>query len=231
MPFKFNPFTKKLDLIDVSVIPPGTVTTLTGNSGGAVGPDGSGNINTIGTGSITVVGNPGTNTTTAQLTGLTNHSLLVGAGTATITNLGVATNGQIPIGSTGADPVLATITAGANITVTNGAGTITIAADTQALVLNYTAVVHAQSPYTVLTTDDYISADVTAGVISILLPNAPTTGRVWVVKDKIGNSLVNNITVTTVGGAVNIDGSPTYVINDDYKAISLIFNGTSYEVY
>lgn len=128
MPFKFNPFTDKLDLVDVTAIPPGAVATLTGNSGGAVPPTGN-NINTVGTGSITVVGNPGTSTLTAQLTGLTNHSLLVGAGTATITNLGVATNGQLPIGSSGADPVLSTLTAGDGITITNGAGSITIAAE------------------------------------------------------------------------------------------------------
>jgi hypothetical protein len=42
----------------------GAVMTLTGNSGGAVGPDGSQNINVVGAGSITVTGNPGTNTLT-----------------------------------------------------------------------------------------------------------------------------------------------------------------------
>lgn len=106
---------------------PGTpILSLTGNSGGPVFPTGN-NVNTVGTGSISVVGNPGTSTLTTQLTGLTNHSLLVGAGTATITNLGVATNGQLPIGSAGADPVLATLTAGTGITITNGAGSITIA--------------------------------------------------------------------------------------------------------
>ena len=56
----------------------------------------------------------------------TNHSLLVGNSSGTITSLGAATNGQIPIGSTGADPVLATITAGSGISVTNGAGSISI---------------------------------------------------------------------------------------------------------
>jgi hypothetical protein len=58
----------------------------------------------------------------------TNHSLLIGNATGTISNLGVATNGQIPIGSTGANPVLATITAGSGISVTNSAGGISIAA-------------------------------------------------------------------------------------------------------
>lgn len=103
----------------------GVLSTLTTDDLTIVTPT-AGNINLSGTGSITTVGSG--STATVELTGLTNHSLLVGAGTATITKLGVATNGQLPIGSTGADPVLAAITAGAGITVTNGAGSITIAA-------------------------------------------------------------------------------------------------------
>ncbi len=207
------------------------IVTLTGNSGGAVPPDAGGNINTLGTGSITIVGVPGTNTLTTQLTGLTNHSLLVGAGTATITNLGVATNGQLPIGSTGADPVLAALTAGTNITITNGAGSISIDANSSSQVVAYTAVTNAQTPYTVLSTDYYIGANVTAGVITLLFPNAPTTGRIFVVKDVVGLSASSNITVTTVGGAVLIDGATSYVMNLNYQAIQLIFNGTSYEIY
>lgn len=48
------------------VFPPGgVVETLTGNSGGAVGPDGANNINVVGDGvTIDVAGNPGTNTLT-----------------------------------------------------------------------------------------------------------------------------------------------------------------------
>lgn len=46
----------------------GTVITLTGNSGGAVGPS-TGNINVIGSGIITVTGNPGTNTLTITASG------------------------------------------------------------------------------------------------------------------------------------------------------------------
>ena len=193
-------------------------------------PSSSGLVVMAGSGSITTVG--GTNTLTTQLTGLTNHSLLVGAGTTTITNLGVATNGQIPIGSAAADPVLSTLTAGTNITITNGAGSISIASNVSSQVVAYTAVNHAASPYTVLSTDYYLSCDVTAGVITILLPNAPTTGRIFVVKDKVGLSQTSAITVTTVGGAVNIDGATTYVMSlVNYEAINLIFNGTSYEVF
>jgi hypothetical protein len=105
----------------------GAVTTLTGNSGGAVPPTG-GNINVVGGNNINIVGNPGTSTLTASISGTTNHAIQLGNASGSLTSLGVATNGQIPIGSTGADPVLATITAGSGVTVTNGAGTITIAA-------------------------------------------------------------------------------------------------------
>jgi hypothetical protein len=49
------------------------VETLTGNVGGAVGPDGSFNINIIGNNAtgINVIGMPGTNTLTITSTGIT----------------------------------------------------------------------------------------------------------------------------------------------------------------
>jgi len=88
------------------------VETLTGNIGGAVGADGAFNINTVGTGSITVVGVPATNTLTAQMTGLTNHAVLIGAGTATITNVGpVASTGSVLMSNgVGSDPGFSTAT-------------------------------------------------------------------------------------------------------------------------
>jgi len=63
-----------------------------------------------------------------SLSALTEHSLLLGAGTGDIGSLGTATNGQLPIGSTDADPVLATLTGTENeISISNGAGSITVA--------------------------------------------------------------------------------------------------------
>jgi hypothetical protein len=135
----------------------GSVLSLTSNSGGAVFSL-AGNINVMGDGTTLVgVGDPATNTITftalnsgtvtsvsdgnnititgtptvnptVNVSGTTNHSLLLGNSTGSINNLGVATNGQLPIGSTGADPVLATLTAGSGISISNGAGTITISA-------------------------------------------------------------------------------------------------------
>jgi hypothetical protein len=93
----------------VSFTGSGATETLTGNSGGAVSPTSS-NINTVGTGSITIVGNPGTSTLTTELTGLTNHAVLVGAGTATITNVAPSATAGIPLVSNGAssDPSFST---------------------------------------------------------------------------------------------------------------------------
>jgi hypothetical protein len=124
----------------------------------------------------------------------------------------------------------AVLTAGTGVSITPGANTITISASGTTN-LTYTPVNHAASPYTVLTTDEYISADVTAGVISILLPNAPATGRVFIIKDKVGLAATSNITVTTVGGAVTIDGATTFVINTAYESVQVIYNGVSYEAY
>jgi len=58
---------------------------------------------------------------------LTDHAILLGSGTGSITPLGEATDGQIPIGSTGADPVLSTITGTTNqVNISNGSGSITL---------------------------------------------------------------------------------------------------------
>lgn len=85
---------------------PGTLSTLTGNSGGAVSPT-TGNITTAGSGSITIVGNPGTSTLTTSLTGITNHNVLVGSGTDTITNVAPSATVGTPLISQGVsgDPI------------------------------------------------------------------------------------------------------------------------------
>lgn len=102
----------------------GAAKTITGDSGGALSPTAN-NWNILGSGSFTTVGSG--STLTGQLTGLTNHAVLVGAGTSTITKLAVATNGQVLLGSTAADPVFGTLTSSdSSITFTPGAGTLSM---------------------------------------------------------------------------------------------------------
>lgn len=96
-----------------------TIKTISGNSGGAESPS-AGNFNILGTGSITVAGSA--NTETVQLTGLTNHNVLIGAGTATITNVAPAATSGIPLISQGAaaDPTFGTaVVAGGGTGITS----------------------------------------------------------------------------------------------------------------
>ncbi len=62
----------------------GEVLTLTGNSGGAVSPNGSGNMNLVGSGTVSVTGNPGTNTLTVSVGG--TAVVVVSANTSMVTN-------------------------------------------------------------------------------------------------------------------------------------------------
>lgn len=108
---------------------------------------------------------------------------------------------------------------------TSGSGnTINIRSD----ILTYTN--PGAYPYTALPNDYYISVD-TSAPRTILLPNAPTTFKSYLIKDRTGQAGMNNMTITTVGGVVLIDGSPSESIKDNYDSIEVLFNGTSYEIF
>lgn len=102
MPFKFNPITQKLDLTSTSS-GSGFVATLTGNSGGPIGPDGSDNINIVGSGSVSVAGSG--NTLTISDAGAFFSWSVIAANQMAVTQEGYFTNGgsrvevQLPAGS------------------------------------------------------------------------------------------------------------------------------------
>lgn len=113
---------------------------------------------------------------------------------------------------------------GPNMVTTGSGSTLTLRSD----ILTY--VQPGAYPYTVLALDYYIAVD-SASARTINLPNAPTTGKSYVIKDRVGSAATNNITVTTPGGAVLIDGSTTFVISTNYGSINVVFNGTKYEIF
>lgn len=240
MPFKYNPYSGELDW----VLGPGsgTATIEFSTDSGTANPTGAGVITLAGGTGINTSG--AANTVTINLddpvivdnggtgrTSLTDGAVLVGDGTNAVEQIGPLTDGQLLIGDTaGVSPAAATLTAGANITITNGAGSIEIAANAGGD-MTVTPLDDTDSPYTVLGTDEYLSCDVSGGTLTIELENAPSTGRVVKIKDAGGDAATNNISVTTAGGVVTIDGSTTYTMNTNYQAISVLFNGTSYEVF
>ena len=198
-----------------------TFAGITANAGIVnLGTDSTNNTINIGT-----AANTGRTINIGNATGTTAIFIDTGSGGLNVTDFSpgavVATTGGLLESITG--------TAGYVLTSNNASAPSFQAAAT--IPISYTSINHASSPYTVLSTDYYISADVTAGVITVLLPNAPTTGRVFVIKDKVGLAATSNITVTTVGGAVTIDGSTSFIMNAAYESVSVIFNGSNYEVW
>ncbi len=116
----------------------GAAETLTGNSGGAVGPDGSDNIDFVGATPLTVVGNPGSNTLTINTNGLLTEQYTTDNGIATPDAGNINVLGEGPITTSGTSSTI-TITSkptveSFNLGFTLSGGTFSItAADGSAL--------------------------------------------------------------------------------------------------
>lgn len=82
------------------------------------------------------------------------------------------------------------------------------------------------TPFTPALTDYLLDVNV-AAPSSVVLPVSPV-GTVFIVKDISGNASINNITVTGTG--VLIDGAASALINTDYGSITLVYNGTEWNI-
>ncbi len=74
--------------------------------------------------------------------------------------------------------------------------------------------------------NEYFLGVIYAGPVTITLP-AGTVGKVYVVKDVIGDADTNPITV--VGTAQNVDAG-TATINVPFGSITIVFNGSSWSI-
>lgn len=82
-----------------------------------------------------------------------------------------------------------------------------------------------ETPYQVLATDYFLCVSVNSPS-SVVLP-VSALGAVFIVKDCNGNASTNPITITAL---TNIDGAANATINSDYGSITLIFNGTEWNI-
>jgi len=191
-----------------------------GNPGEPIITDGAG---AFSVGLLTV---PGGGTGAASIT---DHALIVGSGTAAVTEIGPLTNGQLVIGSTGADPVAATITAGIGISISNGAGTITI--DSTATGLDYEEI--TATPKT-MEADHAYTANLGGG-IAFTLPATCAAGSVIEVIGKAGNwSVAQNAGQTIYVGNQNtttgVGGSLTATDAGDCIVLRCITTDTDFRV-
>lgn len=83
-------------------------------------------------------------------------------------------------------------------------------------------------PYTTVPQDNVILVD-TSSARTITPLASPTTGQMHRIKDNVGSAAANNITITPSGK--NIDGAASYVINNAYGAVDIVYNGTQWNVF
>ena len=77
------------------------------------------------------------------------------------------------------------------------------------------------------TVDEYFLGVIYDGAVTITLP-AGTLGKVYVIKDSIGDSNTNPITI--VATASTIDGLVSYILNIDWSSVTLVYNGIEWNV-
>jgi hypothetical protein len=101
----------------------------------------------------------------------------------------------------------------------------TVTVGTGQSINKYTAIAGS---YQVLNTDSIIGETSTAAPYTITMPLAAgiVAGQSWTIKDESGGAATNNITIS--GNGANIDNSPTFVININFGAVTIYFNGTNF---
>lgn len=92
----------------------------------------------------------------------------------------------------------------------------------------YKNITHAMSPYTVLTTDYFLSCDLSGGTITINLP-VLGTNQEFIIKDRLGLAATNNLTIS--GSGTTIDQAASYTFTDNFESIDILFHGTNYEIF
>ena len=87
------------------------------------------------------------------------------------------------------------------------------------------------TPFTVLAEHRTLLVNQAAAVATTLVlpPGDDYAGKLWI-KDKKGDANLRNITITP-DGAETIDGQPNLVLNENYVAIALEFEGTDWSIF
>jgi hypothetical protein len=89
--------------------------------------------------------------------------------------------------------------------------------------------VYTSDPATLSTANQIVVINKTvAGATTVTLPASPAANQQVTIKDGLGDSATNNITIN--GNGKTIDGSSTKVISTNYNSYTLVYNGTQWNI-
>ena len=77
------------------------------------------------------------------------------------------------------------------------------------------------------TADEYFLGVIYNGTVTVTLPIS-STGKVYIIKDSIGDSNTNPITIVATGST--IDGAVSYTLNIDRSSVTIVYNGIEWNV-
>lgn len=167
-------------------------------------------------------------------TGLSNptvHGLLVAEGSANFNQLAAAAN-SIPLWQTSsADPTVTAIGS-----CSSGTSALTYNTSTYAFGCNTISPNWTETTYTSTTTPVTLASTVnlfevisqtTAAAITVKLPTGMSAGNIQCVKDGTNNFATYNATLESAGSA-NLDGSSTYVMNQQHQEACFVYDGTNW---
>jgi hypothetical protein len=137
----------------------------------------------------------------------------------------VGTGSQVFKQKSGVDLEFRTLVAGTNVNITQTANTLVISASSGsgANTVNLTT-----TDYTLLGTDNHLRVDASSSPINVTLPDASAVlGKVYTIK-KIDSS-ANTVTILTSLSQL-IDGNSTESLTVQYESITLISNGSGWDI-
>lgn len=125
------------------------------------------------------------------------------------------------------------ITGGPGIeVVANPTGSNNLVINQTNVVSKYTAISFADSPYTVLPDDYYISVDGSGGIVVVNLPDSPVVDQKFLIKDRLGNATkLKPITIKSLSGVVTVDTKNSVDINSKYESCEVLFHNSNYETF
>jgi hypothetical protein len=121
-------------------------------------------------------------------------------------------------GTTAADIALTLVGGGASPTAFGPLGVFPV---------NYKQVGNVGSPHQLILSDEIVGCLSNTGVVSVILP-MPQAGHRVTIKDEGGAAFTSNITITPM--AATIDGGPNLILNVNFAAATLYYNGTNWFV-